>query len=242
MQNLLIEIGNTALKAALSEGMTLGKIFRYQGEKKTEFILSLIEKEKPAVVVLASVYDIPSTDEKRIRRSCSDLLLLDPSHKEVLARYGIPGHLTFDRAAALIGTRYLFKGKPCTLLDFGTTLTVDFLGAEGEYKGGNISLGCRTRFKALARYSKALPSVNIPETVPETGMSTVSSIEAGVISGIMFEIRGYIDSNPDNIIVFTGGDANYFAKRMKNSIFVVCNLVLIGLALITDDYVERKSK
>ena len=46
MQNLLIEIGNTALKAALSEGMTLGKIFRYQGEKKTEFILSLIEKEK----------------------------------------------------------------------------------------------------------------------------------------------------------------------------------------------------
>ena len=73
-------------------------------------------------------------------------------------------------------------------------------------------------------------------------MSTVSSIEAGVISGIMFEIRGYIDSNPDNIIVFTGGDANYFAKRMKNSIFVVCNLVLIGLALITDDYVERKSK
>ena len=167
---------------------------------------------------------------------------VEVSHKEVLARYGIPGHLTFDRAAALIGTRYLFKGKPCTLMDFGTTLTVDFLGAEGEYKGGNISLGCRTRFKALARYSKALPSVNIPETVPETGMSTVSSIEAGVISGIMFEIRGYIDSNPDNIIVFTGGDANYFAKRMKNSIFVVCNLVLIGLALITDDYVERKSK
>ena len=33
MANLLIEIGNTALKAAWSEGMTLGKTFRYQGEK-----------------------------------------------------------------------------------------------------------------------------------------------------------------------------------------------------------------
>ena len=44
MQNLLIETGNTALKAALSEGMTLGKTFRYQGEKKTEFIISLVEK------------------------------------------------------------------------------------------------------------------------------------------------------------------------------------------------------
>ena len=232
MQNLLIETGNTALKAALSEGMTLGKTFRYQGEKKTEFIISLIEKEKPSTVVLASVYDIPAADEKRMRKACPDLLLLDPSHSGILADYGIPSHLTFDRAAAIIGTRYLFKGKPCTLMDFGTTLT---------YLGGNISLGCRTRFKAVNRYSKALPSVNIPDNPPRTGMSTQSSIEAGVISGIMFEIQGYVDSRPDNIVVFTGGDANYFAKRMKNSIFVVCNLVLIGLALITDEYVERKT-
>ena len=241
MQNLLIETGNTALKAALSEGMTLGKTFRYQGEKKTEFIISLIEKEKPSTVVLASVYDIPAADEKRMRKACPDLLLLDPSHSGILADYGIPSHLTFDRAAAIIGTRYLFKGKPCTLMDFGTTLTIDFIDADGTYLGGNISLGCRTRFKAVNRYSKALPSVNIPDNPPRTGMSTQSSIEAGVISGIMFEIQGYVDSRPDNIVVFTGGDAIYFAKRMKNSIFVVCNLVLIGLALITDEYVERKT-
>ena len=242
MQNLLIEIGNTALKAALSEGMTLGKTFRYQGEKKTEFILSLIEKERPSAVVLASVYDIPESDGKRLRRECPDLLLLDPSHRKVLERYGLPDHLTFDRAAALIGTRYLFKGKPCTLFDFGTTLTVDFLGDDGSWQGGNISLGCRTRFKAVNRYSKALPVINIPDDPPSTGTSIQSSIEAGVISGIMFEIQGYVDSKPGNIVVFTGGDANYFAKRMKNSIFVVCNLVLIGLALITGDYVERKNQ
>ena len=242
MQNLLIEIGNTALKAALSEGMTLGKTFRYQGEKKTEFILSLIEKEKPSHVTLASVYDIPAADEKRLRRACPGLLLMDPSHNDVLVRYGMPVHLTFDRAAALIGTRYLFKGKACTLVDFGTTLTVDFLGEDGTWQGGNISLGCRTRFKAVNRYSKALPIVNIPDNPPSVGTSVQSSIEAGVISGIMLEIQGYVDSNPGNIVVFTGGDANYFAKRMKNSIFVICNLVLIGLALITDDYVERKTQ
>ena len=39
--------------------------------------------------------------------------------------------------------------------------------------------------------------------------------------------------------VFTGGDAIYFAKRMKNSIFVVCNLVLIGLALIATEYDQK---
>ena len=44
------------------------------------------------------------------------------------------------------------------------------------------------------------------------------------------------DLEEADIIVFTGGYANYFAKRMKNSIFVVCNLVLMGLALIALEY------
>ena len=57
----------------------------------------------------------------------------------------------------------------------------------------------------------------------------------------MFEIAGYVSEKQDNIVVFTGGDAIYFAKRIKNSIFVICNLVLIGLALIADGYVNEKN-
>ena len=41
MSNLLVEIGNTALKAAWADGLTLGKTFRYQGEKMLEFVESL---------------------------------------------------------------------------------------------------------------------------------------------------------------------------------------------------------
>ena len=126
------------------------------------------------------------------------------------------------------------------VFDFGTTLTVDITGPEGEYEGGNISLGCRTRFKALNRYSRSLPLVNTPQEVKQTGESVESSIEAGVIGGIMFEIQGYLEKFPGKIAVFTGGDALYFAKKMKNSIFVVCNLVLMGLAIIADNYAERK--
>jgi len=64
-------------------------------------------------------------------------------------------------------------------------------------------------------------------------------MEAGVILGIMFEIRGYLSQFPENTVVFTGGDAIYFAKRMKNPIFVVCNLVMMGLALIADEHVGK---
>lgn len=66
-----------------------------------------------------------------------------------------------------------------------------------------------------------------------------SSMEAGVVSGIMFEMEGYMALRPDNVVVFTGGDANYFAKWMKKPIFVVCNLVLMGLALFAKGYEEK---
>jgi type III pantothenate kinase len=125
------------------------------------------------------------------------------------------------------------------VFDFGTTLTVDVLEKDGSYSGGVISPGCRTRFKALNRYSRNLPLVQTPSTVKDTGDSIIESMESGVIGGIMFEIKGYLSLFPEKTAVFTGGDALYFAKRMKNSIFVICNLVLMGLALIAANYVER---
>ena len=74
--------------------------------------------------------------------------------------------------------------------------------------------------------------MDAPEDIKEKCVSISDSISSGVVTGIIFEIGGYICRYPDNVTVFTGGDANYFAKRMKNSIFAVCNLVLMGLALI----------
>jgi len=236
MSNLLIEIGNTALKAAWSEGMTLGKTYRYQGEKVMNFILSITEKERPEIMIVASSYNISSSDETTLTKECEKLIILDSVHTEKLTEYGLPKYLSYDRAASILAAKYLFKGKGCTVFDFGTTMTVDFTDAKGNYLGGNISLGCRTRFKALNRYSKSLPLINTPSEIPEIGTSVKSSIESGVISGIMFEIEGYSNIYPSNIIVFTGGDAIYFAKRMKNSIFVVCNLVLMGLALLANEY------
>ena len=236
MANLLVEIGNTALKAAWSEGVTLGKTFRYQGEKMMDFILSLTKKEKPEVMVVASMIQLSGPDLVLLEGECARLVMLD---SEQLSGRSIPAWLSCDRAASIVAARYLFKGKGCTIVDFGTTLTIDFLDSDGMYRGGNISLGCRTRFKALNRYSRSLPLINTPEENPSAGNSVASSIEAGVVCGIQFEIERYLEDNPDNISVFTGGDANYFALRMKSSIFVISNLVLMGLAIIAEDYVRK---
>ncbi len=236
MANLLIEIGNTALKAAWSEGMTLGKTFRYQGEKVIDYIGSLTGRERPDLMVVSCVYPLSAYDADRLSRECGKMVLLDGNHPQILGKYGLPAWLSYDRAASILAVRHLFQGRGCTLFDFGTTLTVDLIDASGSYLGGNISPGCRTRFKALNKYSRSLPRIATPEKTDPVGTSLEGSIASGVISGILFEIEGYLALHPENVAVFTGGDANYFAKRMKNSIFAVCNLVLMGLALIAEEY------
>lgn len=230
MTTLLIDIGNTALKASWADGMTLGKTFRYQGERIVDFILSLTAKSRPELIVLSSVRTFSDQHMERLRKECDDIIILDSAMLE--EKYDIPSYLTPDRAASVIAARYLFKGRSCTVFDFGTVFAIDFIDKDGKYEGGCISPGCHTRFRSLYRYSKSLPLLDAPEEVPEIGTDIASSINTGVISGMMFEIDGYVSNRPENICVFTGGDAIYFAKRRKNSIFVVCNLVLMGLALI----------
>ena len=234
--NLIIDIGNTALKASWADGITLGKTFRYQGERMLDFILSLTEKNKPETMVLSSVRTFSKNAVERLRNECETLLVVD---EKIMEEYDLPSYLTPDRAASMIASRYLFRKRRCTIFDFGTLLTVDFLDVEGHYEGGNVSPGCRTRFKSLNRYAKALPLMDAPEECSETGTDIATSVSSGVVSGIMFEIEGYMSRYPENIVVFTGGDAIYFAKRMKNSIFVVCNLVLMGLALIAVEYDKK---
>ena len=236
MANLVIDIGTTALKASWADGMTLGKTFRYQGERMMDFILSLTEKERPEIMILSSVRTFSPQAVEKLRKACDVLLVVD---EEMSERYNIPSYLTPDRAASIVISRYLFKGRKCSIFDLGTTLTVDFLDEDGNYEGGIISPGCRTRFKALNRYSRSLPLLSAPDDISETGTDVVTSISSGVVSGMMFEIGGYMSRYSENINVFTGGDAIYFAKRMKNSIFVVCNLVLMGLALMAVEYDKK---
>ncbi len=226
----MIDIGNTALKASWADGMTLGKTFRYQGERMMDFILSLTAKSRPELIVLSSVRTFSEQHVERLRKECDKMIILDSAMLE--EKYAIPSYLTPDRAASVIAARYLFKGRSCTVFDFGTVFAIDFIDKDGKYEGGCISPGCHTRFRSLYRYSKSLPLLDAPEEVPEIGTDIATSINTGVISGMMFEIDGYVSNRPENICVFTGGDAIYFAKRRKNSIFVVCNLVLMGLALI----------
>ena len=111
-----------------------------------------------------------------------------------------------------------------------------------NYRGGNISPGMTTRFKALNHFTRKLPLLSEPEEVPQLGDDTQSAIQAGVVNGIIYEMDGYISElrqkYPDLLVFLTGGHSFYFERRLKNSIFADINLVLTGLNRILEYNVE----
>jgi len=233
--NLIIDIGNTALKAAFAEGVELGQTHRYQGERILEFIKELTLIKRPYVMIVSNVRVFEDEFYKNLEKECEKLVVLNEKTKlQIENRYLTPSSLGPDRLAAAVAAAELFPGKNSIIFDFGTALTIDFVSENREFLGGNISLGLRTRFKALNRYTQQLPLLENPDEISPVGRDTNEAIESGVVLGLIFEVEGYISRFPEHTFIFTGGDAIYFAEKLKSSIFVVYNLVLMGLARIAD--------
>jgi type III pantothenate kinase len=147
--------------------------------------------------------------------------------------YSTAETLGTDRLAAAVGANFFYEGKNVLAIGCGTAITYDFVTEAGEYVGGAISPGIGIRFKALNQFTAKLPLVEIDEKFPILASTTRESILSGVLNGAIHEVDGYIDAIHQNFsdfeVILTGGDANFFVGKLKNAIFVVPNLVLIGL-------------
>ena len=102
------------------------------------------------------------------------------------------------------------------------------------------------RFKALQEFTDKLPLIEIDLNFNSLiGDSTQSSILSGVLNGTISEINGIINlyrlQFPDLICVLTGGNSQYLANRLKNSIFTHQNLVLKGLNNILNYTIETNN-
>lgn len=238
--NLLVDIGNTNCKIVFYKDGQMGEMLRSSRRDAVSFILSTINKvkEKIDVIVVSNVRISNDPVKQALKSKCRRLVLLDYRTKlPVDLGYNFDAReLGADRIASALAVAVMFKGKDCIKFDFGTALTVDFIDKEGHYLGGNISIGCRSRFRALNKFTGLLPYI-VPDPVfPPIGVTTTGAMTAGVVFGLIFEVEGYIRRYPKHTIIFTGGDAFYFAGKMKNTIFAMQDLVLLGLAHIADYY------
>lgn len=147
--------------------------------------------------------------------------------------YGTPETLGLDRLASVVGADSYFPMEKCMVIDLGTAITIDFL-SEGKYLGGNISPGLQMRFKSLHHFTQKLPYLENSEEIKPIGANTKEAIISGVQLSILGEIDYYRRKFPEYKVLFTGGDAFYFVRKIKIPIFVVKNLTILGLNRILE--------
>ena len=238
MRNLVIDIGNTRIKAALFHGDDL--VVEYFFEEFDQALSSFSDLEFDACLV-SSVGLTASELTERLPFSFRMLTPITPL--PISNGYATPKTLGLDRIAAAVGA-WKLTGKKATLaIDLGSCITVEFVDELGVYRGGAISPGLSMRAKAMNSFTARLPLVEVLRMpASPTGDTTISCMQAGIWYGIAYELAGQIDyyrlKIPEITVYICGGDSQSFDSLAKDHIFVVPNLVLHGLNCILNHNVE----
>ena len=241
--NLVFDFGNTMQKmAVLSSGNVVDIVRKTKIE--TQDIEIFLTKYNPAQAILSSVVNEAAEITDFLKKRIS---LLSFSHKTAIPiqnDYRTPDTLGSDRLACAVAAAAMFPNLPVLVLQMGTCITSDFVTEDGIYKGGSISPGLEMRLNALHRFSAKLPLAAYKNIDFFIGTSTEESILTGIIHGIEDECNGitarYAKAYPSLKIILTGGDAKLFENKIKNGIFAVEHLVLVGLNTILNYNVENE--
>jgi type III pantothenate kinase len=234
--NLVLDFGNTQKKLALFEGDQL-ILAEQHAEIDRPYLAGFIDGH-PGIraAILSSVISHPADIPELLSQSFYFISLDEHTPVPLTNRYETKDTLGKDRLAAAVAGAAMFPGENVLVICAGTALTFDFVNDRGEYLGGAISPGMQMRFNALHTFTGKLPLVSYREHTELTGSGTTASILSGVINGITAEIEGvsaqYRQQYPGLKIILSGGDLNYFVKRLKISIFAVPNIVVHGLQQI----------
>ena len=237
--NLIIDQGNTQIKIGVFDKWHLVHSDSHDILDKNK-LQNIVQKYNVSRCILSSVID---PGKNGLIDDLANVIpgFMQLSHKTPLPfkiDYKTPETLGKDRIAVVAGGTYLYPGMDLLIIDAGTAITYELATKDGIYHGGNISPGLQMRYKALNTFTSRLPYPVFKNQSELIGKSTEDAIHAGIQWGMVNEIDGYINrlkaNFPEILILFTGGDANFFVKKLKKPIFVDLNLVLTGLNRILE--------
>jgi type III pantothenate kinase len=142
--------------------------------------------------------------------------------------YSQPEKLGVDRWLALLATHCYYAGDNC-IVDCGTAITVDFIDADGQHRGGLISPGLVLMKKALAQNTAALPfSDTKPDTRP--ACATEPAINNGSLLAAVGLVEAALQRQPHAYrLILSGGDAETVAGQLSVPFIIDHNLVFKGL-------------
>ncbi|WP_116790631.1 type III pantothenate kinase [Flavobacterium psychrotrophum] len=231
---LAVDIGNTKIKLAVFEGAALLQRFSFGKEEAvagvenifltcpqiTHSILSVVGKEDDELFLL-------------LKKQTAVIAVSHALTFPFINKYATPATLGIDRMVLAAGAVLQYPAQNRLVIDAGTCITYDFTDAADNYLGGAISPGLQLRYNAMHTFTAKLPLL-YPE-MPQNyiGNSTAQSMHVGATYGLLHEIEGFINTYVQDYqqltVILTGGDAEFLAKRLKNTIFANSNFLLESL-------------
>ena len=231
---LAIDVGNTRIKAAVFEDNSLLEIIVFDKSELDQNLTIILKKfSKIKAMTVASVGNLDQSSFSAFEKSVAVNFISHESKFPFENLYATPKTIGIDRLVLASGATLQFPNQNRLVIDAGTCITYDFITDTNQYLGGAISPGIRLRYEALHKFTAKLPLLTKETPQNFIGNSTSESIHSGVINGIIHEIDGFIEQYETQyakfIIILTGGDAEFLAKQLKNTIFANSNFLLESL-------------
>ena len=241
-KTLCLDFGNTLLKAAVFEGDELVST-RILTDDNPLAVEELLLEHQPRNSILSSVVNHNRRLEELLAGRTCFHLLSHTSKANFTTPVGKPATIGPDRLALAAAAAHYYPGKNTLVIGIGTCIIYNFINRNRAFLGGAISPGMRMRYRSMSEFTAKLPMAEpdalvLKGNLPLTGYDTETNLHSGVLGGMRFEMDGFIDYYRENYrdcnVVLTGGNALYFARRLKNSIFADPSFLYKGLYALSE--------
>jgi len=234
--NLLIDIGNSKSKIAITKDYTiLNEI--HSSSKLIKKIKELFSNYKITHSSLSNV-SIPNIELIEFLKTNSYFFDLKKNNHLPFKNPYKEGLVGDDRLALVCAAHKDYPNKNVLIIDIGTCITYDIKTKNNEYLAGGISPGIKLRFDSINQGTFLIKKIkpNYPKDLK--AYDTESSVNIGTLIGVQLEIEGFIkkySSQYANLkVIITGGDSIYLSGIIKNTIFTSSNYVFKGLEYLIE--------
>jgi type III pantothenate kinase len=247
---LVLDIGNTNIKAGVFQGDGLGATWRIATDARRmpdEYGLILHDlfrlhgldpKGVTGCCMCSVVPPLTSSMDEMCRNyfNVTPIIVGAGTRTGVQIRYDAPRDVGADRIADAAAAFRLYGG-PVIVIDVGTTTVFNAISDSGEYLGGAIAAGMRMAAESLFINTSQLRRVDLAAPPEAIGRNTVAAMQSGLVLGCVDLIEGMVrrfkkELGENARVVGTGGLVNIVQDQTDVFDYVNKDLTLIGLKMI----------